>query len=69
MTTYVDTANPPDLDKLHHAFAAAIVAILDEQIRTGDTDGWLADLKTCAMDGIHLIEMVRQMDTPDEWSP
>jgi hypothetical protein len=59
----------PDFDKLHRAFAAAIVACLDEMIRTGEVDGWLADLKSCAMDGIDLIEMVRRMDTPDGWVP
>ncbi len=59
----------PDLDKLQEAFAAAIDTCLDEMIRTGETDGWLADLKSCAMDGIDLIETVRKIDTPDGWSP
>ena len=59
----------PDLDKLHQAFSAAIFACLDEMLRTGDPDGWLADLMSCATDGIDLIEMVRWIYTPDGRSP
>lgn len=58
-----------DFDKLHNAFASAVVACLDEIIRTGDTDGWLEELKSCAVDGAALIEVARRAPSPDGWSP
>ena len=64
--------DPPYIGEQYEAAYQVLAdhaACLDEMIRTGETDGWLADLKSCAMDGIDLIEMVRRMDTPDGWSP
>lgn len=59
----------PDLDRLSRVFAAAVAAVLDEMVRTGEYDGWLADLKEIALEGPDLIRMVRETGTPDGWSP